>query len=181
MKTLLSTLIVITILFQTTEASPMTAAGVENNKEVIAIGKMIHAIKPRINELKRERIAHALYNTSKKYNIDPRVMIAIIDTESDFDNTKISTTGDLSLAQINTDIWNKELKRLKLPIIDAKKLKVDEKYALNQMAFILSILKIRHGQTDGIWFARYHSHTKKLKKQYYAKVETRMRKIASIN
>jgi soluble lytic murein transglycosylase-like protein len=108
-------------------------------------------------------------------------MIAIIDTESDFDNTKISTTGDLSLAQINTDIWNKELKRLKLPSIDEKRLQNDESYALNQMAMILSILKERHSKKDGSWYARYHSHTKKYKTIYFSKVQLRMRKIASIN
>ena len=162
MKTLLTTLLVLGFIFNTNVALPKSeVAKNDNHKEVVQIKKMIKAIKPHLNEEKTLKIAHHLFNVSKKYNIDPKVMIAIIDTESDFDNTKISTTGDLSLAQINTDIWNKELVRMKLPTIDSKRLKIDEKYALNQMAMILSILKNRHSQKDNKWFARYHSHTKK--------------------
>lgn len=181
MKTLLVTIIVAITLFRSSEASPKSDSKVVlNHKEVRSIAKMIKAIKPNLNDYKALQIANNLFNTSKKYKLDPKVMIAIIDTESDFDNTKISTTGDLSLAQINTAVWNKELKRMKLPGIDSKLLKTDEKYALNQMAMILSILKNRHAKKDGIWYARYHSHTKKFKNLYYAKVETRMRKIASV-
>lgn len=181
MKKLITLFIIIGSLFGTTNAAPKLAeVNVNEFNQVKKISKMIKAIKPQINEYKSLKIAHTLYNTSKKYNVDPKIMIAIIDTESDFDNTKISTTGDLSMAQINTDIWNKELKRMKLPEIDSKKLKTDEHYALNQMAMILSILKTRHSQKDGIWYARYHSHTKKFKKVYFAKVDLRMRKIASV-
>jgi hypothetical protein len=182
MKALIITLVVIGTLFNSTVAMPKSESKIVfNHREVRAIAKMIKVIKPKINETKAMIIAHNLFNTSKKFNLDPKVMIAIIDTESDFDNSKISTTGDLSLAQINTTIWNKELARMKLPMINERRLQNDEKYALNQMAMILSILKNRHSQKDGIWYARYHSHTKKYKKQYYAKVETRMRKIASID
>jgi len=182
MKSLLLTFLAISILFASTEAMPKSdVVNASTHREVKAIAKMIKAIKPRLNAEKTNKIAELLFKTSKKYKLDPKMMIAIIDTESDFDNSKVSTTGDLSLAQINTDIWNRELKRMKLPEIDSKRLKVDETYALNQMAMILSILKSRHSHKDGLWFARYHSHTKKLKKEYYAKMESRMRKIASMN
>lgn len=181
MKTLLVTTIALVTFFTMNTATPKNdVVVVKQHKDIIAIAKMIKAIKPKLANDKTIKLADQLFITSKKYNIDPKVMIAIIDTESDFDNTKISETGDLSLAQINTDIWNKELKRMKLPEIDSKRLKIDEKYALNQMAMILSILKNRHSHKDGIWFARYHSHTKKFKNQYYAKVDLRMRKIASV-
>lgn len=181
MKNLLVILIIMSTLIGAKPASTTTTNfnHAEYN-EVKKIVKMIKAIKPKLNDYKATKLAKYLNVTSKKYKIDPKVMIAIIDTESDFDNSKISETGDLSLAQINTEIWNKELKRMKLPEIDQKRLKTDEKYALNQMAMILGILKNRHAHKDGIWYARYHSHTKKFKNVYFAKVDLRMRKIASI-
>ncbi len=181
MKNLLIILVIMTTLLGAKPAS--TNASNFNHSEyneALKISKMIKAIKPKLNDYKAMKLAHYLNAVSKKYKLDPKVMIAIIDTESDFDNTKVSETGDLSLAQINTDIWNKELKRMKLPEIDGKRLKTDEKYALNQMAMILGILKNRHAHKDGIWYARYHSHTKKYKNVYFAKVDLRMRKIASI-
>lgn len=182
MKKLITLTSILSILVFASEASPRTVTtdGLLNEHSQ-SIAKMLHVIKPQINNKKKDELAVHLYNTSKEFKIDPKIMIAIIDTESDFDNTKVSTTGDLSLAQINTAIWNKELKRMKLPEIDSKKLAKDEKYALAQMAMILSILKVRHSVKDKNWFARYHSHTKKLKKLYSLKVESRMRKIASIN
>lgn len=182
MKKIIALTSIISIFIFASEASPrsVTTDGLLNSHSQ-SIAKMIKVIKPKLNDKKKDELAIHLYNTSKEFKIDPKIMIAIIDTESDFDNSKISTTGDLSLAQINTEIWNKELKRMKLPEIDSKKLAKDEKYALSQMAMILSILKIRHSIKDKNWFARYHSHTKKLKKLYSLKVETRMRKLASIN
>ncbi len=150
-----------------------------NNVNLIA--KMIKVVQPELQKNVRNRIAYSLYLTTKKYNVDPKLMIAIIGTESDFVNSKISTTGDLSLAQINTEIWNKEFVRLGLDKLNSKRLKKDENYALSKMAEILNILKKRHSKNDSQWFARYHSHTKKFKNLYSVKVEKRMRMIASIN
>jgi hypothetical protein len=142
---------------------------------------MIKIVQPELEKKDRNRIAYSLYMTTSKYNIDPKLMIAIIGTESDFRNEKVSTTGDLSLAQINTEVWNKEFSRLGLGKLNSKRLKKDENYALSKMAEILNILKARHAKKDTQWFARYHSHTKKYKNLYSVKVEKRMRMIASIN
>jgi soluble lytic murein transglycosylase-like protein len=177
MKTIINTTLVLLIMTYTNMVN-----AVENSKvDAKSIDKMIKVVNPFVNKAKRMVFANQLSQVAKKYNIDPKIMIAIIDTESDFDNTKISNTGDISLAQINLKIWNKELKRLKLPAIDEKKLIKNEAYALSQLARILAILKNRHSNKDRKWFARYHSQTKKYKSLYSLKVELRMRKIASIN
>ncbi len=146
---------------------------------VNSIAKMIKVVQPDLDKVNRNRIAYSLYMTTKKYNVDPKIMIAIIGTESDFRNNKVSTTGDLSMAQINTTVWNKEFERMGLDKLNPKRLKKDENYALSKMAEILTILKSRHGKKDNQWFARYHSHTKKYKNLYSVKVEKRLRMIAS--
>lgn len=172
----------ISALILSTTAQPMSISrrDVDAN-QVKLIAKMIRKIQPELNEKAKNRIASSLYKTAKKYNVDPKLMIAIIGTESDFVNEKVSTTGDLSLAQINIDVWNKEFIRLGINKLNPKLLKKDENYALNNMAVILNILKARHGKKDNKWFARYHSQTKKYKNLYSKKVEKRMRMIASIN
>ena len=172
----------ITALILSTTAQPLSLSKSENDAiHIKVIAKMINMIQPELNESAKNRIAKSLYNTTQKYKVDPKLMIAIIGTESDFVNSKVSTTGDLSLAQINTEIWNKEFERLGLNKLNPKLLQKDEVYALSKMAEILNILKVRHQKNDSRWFARYHSHTKKFKNLYSIKVEKRMRMIASIN
>lgn len=179
-KTLLMTFITALILSTTAQPLSFSKSDVDAN-HVRLIAKMISIIQPELKVSSKNRIANSLYKTTKKYKLDPRLMIAIIGTESDFINEKVSTTGDLSLAQINTEIWNKEFVRLGLNKLNSKLLKKNEAYALSKMAEILNILKARHGKSDSKWFARYHSQTKKFKNLYSIKVEKRMRMIASIN
>lgn len=180
LNTLITAIICSTLFSTAAMPKSFTATDVTRNN-VNLISKMIKVVQPELVNKDRNRIAYSLYLTTKKYNIDPKLMIAIIGTESDFVNSKVSTTGDLSLAQINTEIWNKEFVRLGLDKLNPKRLKKDENYALSKMAEILTILKKRHAKNDSQWFARYHSHTKKYKNLYSIKVEKRMRMIASIN
>ena len=150
------------------------------NYNLKLISQMIGSVAPEINHKKRDKIAMSLYQASKKYAVDPKIMIAIIDTESDFIQGAVSSTGDLSMAQINTEIWNKEFIRLGLDKINIKLLKKDQAYALGKMGKILNILKKRHASKDANWYARYHSHTKSLKGLYDKKVQKRLRAIASV-
>jgi hypothetical protein len=178
-NTFIATFIITSII--STAAMPKSFNINETTRtKVNRISQMIKVVQPELEKTARNRIAYSLYLTTKRYNIDPKLMIAIIGTESDFVNSKVSTTGDLSLAQINTEIWNKEFARMGLDKLNAKRLKKDENYALSKMAEILVILKSRHAKNDSKWFARYHSHTQKYKNQYSVKVEKRMRMIASI-
>ena len=176
---LLITIICSTLLISTAQPKSWSAKEVATYNTNI-ISKMISVIQPEMKKSDRNRIAYSLYTTTKKYKVDPKLMIAIIGTESDFVNSKVSTTGDLSMAQINTTVWNKEFVRLGLDKLNPKRLKKDEAYALGKMAEILNILKARHGKKDNQWFARYHSQTKKHKNEYSVKVEKRLRKISSV-
>lgn len=178
-KKLLMTLF--TALVLSTKAQPLSFSRsdlVANQTRSIA--RMISVVQPELKDYTKNRIAKSLCMTAKKYKLDPKLMIAIIGTESDFVNGKISTSGDISLAQINTSIWNKEFSRLGLNKINPMLLKKDEAYALNKMAEILNILKARHARKDSKWFARYHSQTKAFKMLYGIKVEKRLKMIASI-
>lgn len=177
-KTIILTLILSMI---STNVMPKSFTKAEIYKyNTMVISKMIKVVQPQMNEKKRNKIALALYQSSKKYAVDPKLMVAIISTESDFNNAAVSVSGDLSLAQINTKVWNAEFNRLGLGQIDIKLLKKDEAYALNKMGKILSILKARHAKKDSKWYATYHSRTKKFKNAYDGKVQNKLRMIASV-
>lgn len=148
--------------------------------ETKRIEKMISVVEPTLKKETTSKVAELIRYTAKRYKIDPKIIVAIIDTESDFRHHKVSTTGDISLVQINPKVWSAEFKRLGLGDLDVEQLKQSERYALIKMGQILNVLKNKHAQSDARWFARYHSRTKKLKATYAEKVELRMRKIASI-
>lgn len=146
---------------------------VPNKPSVIA--QMITVLKPEFSMEQSHFVANKIHQAFLKYKIEPQIVVAIIDTESNFNHDLVSSTGDLSLAQVNVEVWNKEFSRMKLNLIEADKLKADQAYSLEVMAQILNILKTRYGKADRRWYARYHSKTKKHKKVYLTKLESRMK------
>lgn len=148
-------------------------APVPNKTTVIA--KMISVLRPDFSMEKRQDVAYKIHQAIKKYHVEPQIVVAIIDAESDFNHQMISSTGDISLAQVNVDIWNKEFERMKMMPIEAERMKADEAYSLEVMAQILHILKTRYEKKDRRWYARYHSKTQKHKKAYLNKLSARMK------
>lgn len=145
-----------------------------NDQRLIA--QMIEIVQPELSEQKKIDYAKGISRATQEFKVNPQIIIALIDTESDFNFSKISHTGDLSLAQVNVEVWNKEFKRMKATLIDIPKLvSSDQTYAISTMARILATLKKRYAKTDRRWYARYHSNTKKYKWNYLKKIEIRMR------
>jgi len=141
------------------------------------IAKMISTLKPEFNQGQVNDVASKISQVFGKYKIEPQIVVAIIDTESDFNHSLVSSTGDVSLAQINAEVWNKEFERMNMELIEKDKLKADEEYSLEVMAQILNILKKRYEKKDRRWYARYHSKTTKHKHGYLSKLERRMKKL----
>jgi hypothetical protein len=146
----------------------------QNPKQSFIIANMIAVVQPELTEERRDQIATMLAGISKRYNIKPEIFVAIIDTESNFNAEMVSSTGDLSIAQINVDMWNKEFQRMNLPLIDKERVRADLEYSFTFMAEILNILKLRFETSDPQWFARYHSSTPKYKADYFSKLSFRL-------
>lgn len=142
------------------------------------VANMISVVQPELDARLRDAFATYISKATSTYKIEPQIIVAIIDTESDFKAEKVSTTGDLSLAQINVEIWNKEFIRMKMAPMIKEKIKKDPQYALMKMGEILSIIKRRYAKADSHWYARYHSNTLKYKKDYLYKLEVRLKQIA---
>lgn len=126
----------------------------------------------KVSSLSKEdsfKLSKIIDHNSKKHKINQDIFISIIKTESDFNQSAISETGDVSIAQINVKVWNKEFKRLGLPLISKNRIKYDVEYSVNIMGEILSIVRKRN-KKDRHWFARYHSNNNKFKKIYLAKL-----------
>jgi hypothetical protein len=146
--------------------------------DAFILAKMIAVIKPELEADNRNLIASQISVAINKYKIAPQLMVAIIDTESDFQSDKISRTGDISIAQINVKMWNKEFVRMKRPLLSKTRIKNDQQYAVMVMAEILNLLKTRYEKRDRRWYARYHSNSYKNKSNYLHKLEVRLRALA---
>lgn len=149
--------------------------------ESFVIANMISVVQPELIDEERDTIATQISKAIHKYKVEPQIIVAIIDTESNFQAEKISTTGDVSVAQINVEVWNKEFVRMKMKPMDKAKIKSDQEYALMKMAEILSIIKKRYAKKDRRWYARYHSNTHNHKKDYLHKLEIRLKMLAISN
>lgn len=149
-------------------------------KEIKVIDNMIGKLAKYVSLPRRNNLSRLIWKVSQKHKLHPQLIVAIIDTESDFIKGRISVTGDLSIAQINPKVWNKEMARLGKKIIDVDLLQNDEEYALKRMGEILGILKSRYEKEDFFWYCRYHSNMKKFKFQYFRKIQDKLFQIASI-
>lgn len=116
------------------------------------------------------QIAHSIFNTAEKNGIDPTLFLSIIKVESDFKQSATNSSGDLSLAQINYDIWSEEFLNQGKEPLDKKRLKEDLEYGVERMGEILSFLKERYSEKDPIWYARYHNRKPQYKNKYAIKV-----------
>ena len=163
----------ILIFFFFSGVTASSEAKVQDNR--VEIEKVYNAIY-RVgykNPQKGMKIAGLIYKESIHYNINPKVLVAIIMVESSFRQDVVSSTGDISLAQINVKTWTKEFKRLKRKGLDEKRMHKEPAYAIARMAEILSILAERHeGKKD--WFAYYHSSTPEHKKAYFNRVVNKL-------
>lgn len=148
------------------------------SKEVIEVKKSVSKLAPHLSSDRQVKVALAIYDNSEKYNIPKKVLLSIIKIESNFKSTKVSSTGDYSIVQINLKIWNKEFKRLGLPSIDKNRIVKSDNYAISRMCIILNIIKSRHSK-DKQWYARYHSNTPEYNLIYQSKINKIMRLMAN--
>lgn len=146
--------------------------------DAVVISNMISIVQPELESDECDSIATSMSKALRKHKIEPQIMVAIIDTESNFRHDVVSSTGDLSLAQINVEVWNKEFARLNRELINREKLKQDQEYAMTKMAEILKILKKRFEYKDRKWYARYHSGTRQYKSEYLHKLDIRLKRLA---
>jgi hypothetical protein len=147
----------------------------EKVEEIVTIISEVYGKQPNDNI---RLIASAIAKETESHHLDYKMMLSIIKVESSFDQSTVSSSGDLSVAQVNYEHWDPEFKRLHYPKLDKEKLKTDISYSVKIMADILSILKKRH-QKDALWYARYHSGTPSKKIAYAHKVSNELHLIES--
>ena len=135
-------------------------------------------ISPYIKEKHNvQKIAESLFETSKDRKVDYLLFLSIMKVETTtFNQDAVSSSGDLSIAQIKPEVWTEEFERLGKEPLDVKRLKKDSAYAIDRMGEILE-LQNKHKEKDPYWYARYHSKTPSKKLKYAKKVQEEYLKI----
>lgn len=115
-------------------------------------------INPNVGYHEAYLLVKVVFEKAEKYEINPNIMLKIIEVESTFKNPGINYTGDYGWAQINYQIWKKEFKRLGYKPLNSVLLKTSVEYNIEIMARILAILRDRY-PNERKWYTRYHSST----------------------
>lgn len=87
-------------------------ATIERNATIDKIKRLINSYYHR-EVPNAYTLAEKIYDASKEKTLDYHILLGIIKTESDFRQDAISSTGDVSLVQINYRIWSREFIRIK--------------------------------------------------------------------
>ncbi len=107
----------------------------QNNKnkyEIISLNKQINKMKTEIKESKRNlslipqlkyksevlrrkypsfsKITEIVFKKSQEYNVDPNLVMGLIEIESNFNRFAVSSKGAYGLMQINYKVWKNEFK-----------------------------------------------------------------------
>lgn len=152
-----------------------TEAHISGELAVESVEDFIESLTGRKND-STHLIAKAVVNESRRRNIDYRILLSILFTESSFNQSAKSNTGDVSVAQINIKTWTKAFPQYGYEPLDVKRLKADPAYAVKRMADVLDIYYKHRKPDDKIWFATYHSKTGDFKTAYAARVKSAVRK-----
>lgn len=129
-------------------------------------------ISPYISDQNKiNKIAKAIYEASSEREVDYMLFLSIMKVETTtFNQDAVSSSGDLSIAQIKPEVWTAEFERLGKEPLDKKRLKADPSYAIERMGEILEIQN-KYKKKDPYWYARYHSKTPSRKLKYAKKVQ----------
>ena len=137
---------------------------------------MIHAIEdiisPYVKDKKKvAKIAKSIHEASQERQVDYLLFLSIMKVETTtFNQDAVSSSGDLSIAQIKPEVWQDEFARLGKEPLDVARLKKDPSYAIDRMGEILE-LQNKYKEKDPYWYARYHSKTPSRKIKYAKKVQ----------
>jgi len=139
---------------------------IKNRDEITCLSNVIEFIQPKLDIKLRRLIAKTILEVSKKHNIDPLLITALIYEESSFRPLVQSKAGAVGLMQIRFSVW-KEHPILKNNGISAK----DKLFWIeNNINCGVKILKKYINEAKGdivVALNRYHTGSTKLNAKRY--------------
>lgn len=174
--------LVITLLILLAPLNKSFSAMKPETYDTMIIGSAIRILNPKIDPAYANTLSSYIRKVAIMFDLDYRLFVLILKVESDFNHKAVSTTGDLSIAQIYHKYWMKPHRRAHLKVTGhlLDNILDHEFYALMVMGEILK-LNQKFVQEDLYWFARYHSNTPEFKEKYIKKMKEAYAKIKHLN
>ncbi len=146
--------------------------------EVVQIAKAISMVQPRLEEPKYIEYALGIYRASKKYGIEPDLIIAIAQQESSFkEKLREGKAGELGITQVLKRWVHNSKFRREFPTATHKTLlKPAESFLYT--GWILAELKRREKHGTLPFWSFYNSRKFKNRIKYYVRVNKHMTRMA---
>lgn len=149
------------------------------NQRLIHLEKAAGKLQPALTTAQRRELARAVFDASRSHNIPPKVLLSILFKESslriDPQNCRqnMAACKDLGIAQINWDVWGKELGLNKYRLVS------EYGYSANVAARILAIYKKRYqDRFPRSWQSFYHTGTPGIRQAYDAAIRRIYRRLS---
>lgn len=144
----------------------LKATSPENHPDVIKIEKMIDKTGAQVPDNTKKKVAMAIAEHARYYDIKPKNLVAIAFVESSFRPTLINSSGDHGLMQINWPIWKGVFTNNPKDLLNV--------YKNVEVACKIINRNRRMGYTD---LADYHSFNSENKAVYAEKLQNVLRRL----
>lgn len=122
-------------------------------------------LQPRLDQDKARQLHHAIMVNSYKYNLNAKLLTAILFQESSFNLGAVNKkSNDYGIGQIN-------YRTAKHFCPDIKRLLTDLKYSVTCAAKVLHDFKNRYFKKEKYFFTRYNSSRKIKRREYRKKIQ----------
>ena len=145
--------------------------------DLVAIKAAVRSVQPFLTGDKIDLYSAAIQQASLRYGIDPMVLIAITDQESDFrEGHPEGKAGEIGLHQIRKTWLKNALFRAEFKKVTVKDLNNPSK-SFFYAAWILKDLKKTHKASALPYWTKYNSPTLQFRQKYFALVNRKIIKI----
>ena len=155
--------------------------------------KVCHLIMKLNNKIENKdayKLSNIFSKVSRKYKLDPRLLVSIAFQESSFKKDAVrkvkglvydEALGKYKQLAVGADFCMMQIhmSNIKKMNLSVKKLLENTRYCVEAGAKILSRYKKKHSKVDEIWWTYYNANTKAKRKIYYNKVIRHLDKLSA--
>lgn len=147
--------------------------------DVAEIRVAIRKVQQLLSNSKVELYAQGIAKAASRYRVDPMLLVAIIDQESDFqEGLPEGKMGEIGLCQIRKSWLKNSIFRAEFKRASKSDLNNPAKSFL-YAAWILRDLKMYNRASSLPYWSRYNSPTFEFRQKYFALVNPKLKKITS--
>lgn len=140
-------------------------------KQVYSVAKAISRIQPYLSDAKYLSYAHGIYQAAAEFDLNPLVLVAIIQKESSFrEGLPEGAAGELGICQIRKNWLENEKFRTYFQDADEQQFETPRQ-AFRFAAWILADLKKSRKNGELPYWTFYNSPVKTHRMNYYVRVQ----------